>query len=484
LDLGEQGEKAVHEWIAEELATLDLGDARLDRRCHAVLERLFSKPSISIPAACRGLAEMTAAYRFFDNDRVDEYELLRPHRNATVARIREQRVVLLPQDTTELDYSRPQEVIAGAGPLTLKTRIGFHNHAQIAFTPQRLCLGVIDADIWGRDPLEFGKRLEKAQKPIEQKESFRWLQGYRRACEVAEQAPTTQIVSVSDAEGDIYECFLAALPEPSQRKADWIIRAAQDRLLAKESRSNDGTVRKLRQALAATPILGTVAVEVSRKAGRRARTASMTVQSVTVHLRPPERRTDPPQRLDGMAINAVLVREADPPADEDAIEWLLLTNLQVATFAEAVTIIEYYSCRWQIEIFFKVLKSGCKVERLQLESEERLKPCLLLYMIVAWRVLFVTMMGRECPELPCTALFAEEEWKSVWAIVKRQPTPTTPPLLAEFIKMVAGLGGHIGRKGDGPPGPQTMWIGLQRTVDFAMAWKTFGPDIAKAQFAH
>lgn len=301
---------------------------------------------------------------------------------------------------------------------------------------------------------------------------------------MAQRAPLTQIVSVSDAEGDIYECFLAALPEPGQRKADWIIRASQDRVLAKESRSDDGTVRKLRQALAAAPILGTVGVEVAKKAGRCARTAAMTVQSVTIQLRPPERRTDPPQRLGPVAINAVLVREADPPVGEEAIEWLLLTNLEVATFAQAVTIAAYYSIRWQIEIFFKVLKSGCKVEKLQLESAERLKPCLMLYMIVAWRVLFVTMLGRECPELSCTVLFADEEWKSVWAIVKRRPTPTTPPLLAEFIKMVAGLGGHIGRKGDGPPGPQTMWIGLQRTVDFAMAWMTFGPDPAKAQFAN
>jgi hypothetical protein len=484
LDVGEPGEKAMHEWIAEELATLDLGDVRLDRRCHVVLDRLFSKPSVSIPAACRGLAEMTAAYRFFDNDRVDEYELLHPHRDATVARIREQPVALVAQDTTELDYSRPEEVVEGAGPLTLETRIGFHNHALIAFTPQRLCLGVIDAEIWGRDPLDFGKRLEKASKPIEQKESYRWLQAYQRACEVAERAPTTQVVSISDAEGDIYECFLAAVPEPEQRKADWIIRASQDRVLAKESRSEDGTVRKLRQALAVAPILGTIVVEVAKKEGRSARTAPMTVQSVTLHLRPPERRTDPPQRLGPVAINAVLVRETDPPVGEDAIEWLLLTNLEVATFAQAVTIAEYYSCRWQIEIFFKVLKSGCKVERLQLESAERLKPCLMMYMIVAWRVLFVTMLGRECPELPCTVLFADEEWKSVWAIVKRRPTPTTPPLLAEFIKMVASLGGHIGRKGDGPPGPKTMWIGLQRTVDFAVAWKIFGPDHAKAQFAN
>ena len=473
----------MHEWIADELATLDLGDVRLDRRCHAILHGLFSKPTLSIPAACGGLAETTAAYRFFDNDRVDDYELLCPHRDATLKRIRQERVVTLAQDTSELDYTRPEEVVDGAGPLTYETQRGFHLHPLVAFTPQRLCLGVVDAEIWGRDPGEFGKRRDKASKPIEDKESFRWLQGYRRACAVAQECPTTQIISVSDAEGDIYECFLAARAEPGQRKADWIIRASQDRLLIKNPSTEDAGIRKLRQALTAAPVSGTVELEVAKKLGRRKRTATMTVQSVTVRLKPPDRRTDPPLYLDEVSINAVLVREVEPPAGEEPIEWLLLTNLPVDTFAQAITVVEYYACRWQIEIFFKVLKSGCKVEKLQLETEDRLKPCLMLYMIVAWRVLFVTLLGRECPEMPCDVLFADEEWKAVWAVVKRKPTPSTPPPLAEFLKMVAGLGGHLGRKRDGSPGPQTMWIGLQRTVDFAIAWQTFGPDAAKHQFS-
>src|SRR5260370_40139267 len=125
---------------------------------------------------------------------------------------------------------------------------------------------------------------------------------------MADLAETTQIISISDAEGDIYECFLASLAEPGRRKADWIIRASQDRRLAKEARSEDGTLRKLRQAVRAAPVLGTIEIDVSKKIRRQARTPAMTVQSVTVHLQPPERRTDPPQRLDKIAINAVLIR--------------------------------------------------------------------------------------------------------------------------------------------------------------------------------
>lgn len=178
-------------WIQEELASLDLGDVRLDRRCHQILQRLYSKPSLSIPAASTTLAEIAATYRFFDNDRVDDFELLRPHRQATLERLRAHPVVLLVQDTTELDYTRPEEVLVGAGPLTLEACSGFHDHVQLAVTPERLALGVIDADIWGRDPAEFGNRKDKKQKPIADEESFRWLQGYRRACAVAAAAPGT-----------------------------------------------------------------------------------------------------------------------------------------------------------------------------------------------------------------------------------------------------------------------------------------------------
>jgi hypothetical protein len=464
-------------WIQEELAILDLGDVRLDRRCQQILQRLYSKPSLSIPAASATLAEIAATYRFFDNDRVDDFELLHPHRHATLERLRAHPVVLLVQDTTEFDYTRPEEILVGAGPLTLEACSGFHDHVQLAVTPERLALGVIDADIWGRAPEEFGKRKDKKQKPIQDKESFRWLQGYRRACEVAAEAPGTQIISIADAEGDIYECFLAGVPAPEQRKADWIIRAAQNRCLLPEAEPDDEAARLLRSAVAKAPVLGQVVVEVSKKLKRKARTAIMTVQSATVLLQPPQRLG---VKLAPVTINVVLLRESQPPGGEEPIEWLLLTNLPVATFHEAVAIATYYACRWQIEIFFKILKSGCKVEKLQLHTEDRLKPCLILYHIIAWRVLYLTMLGRACPEIPCDAVFAEEEWKSVWTIQQSEPVPTTPPTLAAFLKLVAGLGGHMGRKGDGDPGVQTMWIGLQRTIDFALAWQAFGPDATRA----
>ena len=157
------------------------------------------------------------------------------------------------------------------------------------------------------------------------------------------------------------------------------------------------------------------------------------------------------------------------PGKWECAQWLLLTDQAVETFEQAIEVLQWYLCRWQIEIFFKVLKSGCKIEELQLERITRLDPALAFYMMVAWRVLYLTMLGRACPELPCDVVFGDEEWKAAYIVCKKQPPPEEPPTLDCMIRMVAGFGGFLNRKHDGFPGPKTIWIGIQRCRDFAVA---------------
>jgi Transposase DNA-binding/Transposase Tn5 dimerisation domain len=458
-------------WIEQELRTVRLADEHLNSRYRVLLDRLSSKPTLSIPAACKGWAETQAAYRFFDNDRILPEHLLRPHYDATLARIGQHPVVLIPQDTTEFDLTRPQEKIGG--PLGDEKHWGLHTHVALAVTPERLALGVVHHFTWARNPEDFPKRSPARYKPIEAKESYRWLEGYQRAGVVAAQCPKTMIVCLSDSEGDIYECLAAADPVEGP-KAEWIVRACQDRSLAGE------TAGKLRASVASCPTLGTLKIEVSarpaqshdgskRRQARHARTATVTVHACRVMLQAPWR---PGPKLADVAVNAVLVCEVDPPSGEPALEWLLLSSLPVDTFAQVCTVIHYYSCRWEIEVFFRVLKSGCTVEELQLETVERFTSCLALYLIVAWRVRFVMRLGRECPEMPCEAVFTEAEWRAVYQIVKRQPA-TAIPSLGELLLMIAEWGGYLNRKHDGPAGPQTIWIGLQRARDFALAWSVF-----------
>jgi hypothetical protein len=332
--------------LAAELTLIDLGDRRLNRRARRMLEKLGEKPTVSIPAACGGWDETKAAYRLFDHPEVTFDAVLAPHAACTLERLRAHPRVLCIQDTTELDYTTKKD-IAGLGPLSYESRRGMYLHPTLALTPERVPLGLLDVYSWAREPGSLGQEKD-SNRPLEEKESVRWVDGFARVNELAEQLEDTRLTYIADREGDIYDLFVEA-PEQAIEKLSW------------------------------------------------------------------------------------------------------------------------YLCRWQIEVYFKVLKSGCRVEQLQLEKRERLEPALAFYMIIAWRVLFLTMLGRDCPEMPCNTVFANEEWKAVYLVTQRKSPPEQPPSLDTMVRMVATLGGFLNRKSDGFPGPKTLWIGLQRVPDFVLA---------------
>jgi hypothetical protein len=459
-------------WIEHELRTLHLGDRRLDARGRRLLQRLFADPQASLNAACHGWAETQAAYRFFANDHVQPERILEPHQQATRERLGQHPVVLLVQDTTELDYTAHPPT--GAGPLTAEHRRGFLDHSHIAFTPDGLCLGVLGVELWARADEGFGDGKRRQHDPIETKESYRWLQGYRLACRAAAQAPQTRVISVADCEGDLYEVFVEADRARPPARADYVIRVGKDRRLTEpDPEAGPATYRKLRQELDTAPVVTTRSLALPRTPKRAPRTAALEVRAARVRLKAPYRKH---ARLPDLEVRVVLVREVGAPADVEPIEWLLVTSLPIDTPAAVLAVVDYYTGRWPVEVYTRVYKSGCRVERLQLETAERLRPCLMLYKIVAWRVLYVTRLGRECPALPCDVVFPPEEWKPVWRVTQAAPLPEQAPPLGDFVRMVGALGGHNGRRGDGPPGAEALWRGLRRLTDFALAWQTFGPE--------
>lgn len=467
--------KPIPDWIQLELESIDLGDKRLNRRCEKLLSRFIENPQASINAACQGWAETHAAYQFFDHDAVTEESILAPHRQATLQRIQAESVVLIAQDTTELDYTSIRNKLQDSGPLDMLRRRGFYDHLQVAFTPQRLCLGVVASQFWARDDETFDTCKQRKYTPIEEKESFRWLQGYRNACQIAEESPHTQVVSISDREGDIYECLAEFEQASPPRRADWIVRANANRNLPeRDLDAGPWCYRKLFDAIAIAPVLGQRMVRVPKTPKHKARKAKVTIRAARVRLKPPYR---PQTKLPEITINVVFVKEENPPPGEKPLDWLLLTSLPIERFVNVLRVVDYYACRWQIEVYFRVLKSGCKVEEIQLERAERLRPCLALYKIVAWRVLYVMRLGREMPELPCDVVFTTEEWQSAWTICNDAPLPKRAPPLGEFLKLVGELGGYNNRNQDGPPGPQSLWVGIRRISDFALAWITFGPKL-------
>jgi hypothetical protein len=444
--------------LSDELADLDLGDARLNKRACKLIETLGSQPDRSIPTACGHWDQTKAAYRFFDSPKVSAQNILQPHIACTVERMMQHDVVLAIQDTTELDYTGKND-IEGLGTLNYEQRKGYYLHPTLAITPERIPLGIIDQWCWTR-PLEDAE-----------KESIRWIEGYQRVCEtqlhIWRQSFDTQVVYMADREGDLYEIYAEHQRQlqQDQHPADFLIRARHDRILVNEK--GNGEKSKLWSTVASTTELGRVEFKMPSAEKRKGRTVQQSLRSARVTLQPPagEKGAAP------IAVTAILAREVNPPEGESPIEWMLLTNREVQTLEEAEEKLSWYLSRWQIEILFRILKSGCKIEELQLEKIERLEPAVTLYLIIAWRVLYCTMVGRECPELPCNLIFGEEEWQAAYILAKSEPPPEQPPTINEMVRIVAGFGGFLDRKGDGFPGPQTLWIGMQRTKDFAIMYK-------------
>lgn len=475
----------MKEWLEIEFKTADFGDKRLLKRMKIIFERFAESPMNSIKSAFKGWEEVVAAYRFFRHKQTTVESILKPHQDATLQRIKEHKKVLAIQDTTELDYTK-KKCLEGTGPLSHVDRQGFFAHNHLIVTPDHLPLGLWDTKIYARDKNEHGKSEKRKQKPIEEKESYRWLEGYCNACTLAELVPGTKIISCLDREGDIFEIF----DEWDQRHsnglitADWLIRCKHNRNIAYlNDEEEKATDKKIHDLLAVAPVLGTINVHVKKKeqnkkvkggnrkkTTRTARHALLEIKSTKITLKPPYRKD---KKFSEISFNVVMAKEKNPPKKEDAIDWVLLTSLDITDFDSAIDVIELYRARWEIEVFHRVLKTGCKVEELQLKNDEATKVAISLYMIVAWRVLYVMKLGRECPELPCDVIFEEDEWKSFWVIVKGPEGLEEKPTLGEFVKKVAEFGGFLARKGDGHPGPQAIWQGMTRLRDFTIAWQVY-----------
>jgi len=463
-------------WVEETLGPIELGEVRLDRRLRIVVETMASHPEESIPRANGTWAKTKATDNFLSNPRVDAAVLRHSQAEATAQRCVGLGRVLALQDTTSLDYtSHPK--LEGVGPLETKGRRGLLGHSTLAVGEDGVARGLLHQQLWARDEAETGKRATRHERPIEGKESAKWLLGL-----VATEAlvgPDVQVVTVADREADIYELYALA----QVLHGDWLIRARHDRALV-------GEEAKLLATVEAQPVLTAYDLAVPERPGHGSkpaqpkRTARVAVRTATVTVQPPQPRAQQalaqwwtdhpevtrlaPEKLVPLAVGVVLVTEIDPPAGVEPVRWLLLTSLPVATVQDALTCVRYYRLRWLIERYHFVLKRGCRVERLQLEAADHLIRALAVLAAVAWRVLWLTYLARAEPEAPCTVAVPAAVWPVLWRHTHpRQPLPATPPTLREAVRAIAQLGGFLGRRHDGEPGVQTIWRGLRRLMTWS-----------------
>ncbi|MFO7717870.1 MAG: IS4 family transposase [Desulfohalobium sp.] len=439
------------DWAEQEFGAVQFFDSRLKRRLMDIARNFFSDPEATIPEACGSKAKTMGAYRFFHNEKTTMDVILNAHTEASVERIKQHKIVLAPQDTTTLNYSS-HPMTADLGPINTKDDdlIGLLLHDTLAFTEDGTPLGVLDAQCWARDPDDRGKRSRRKQTPIEQKESAKWLRSYRKVAEVQRLCPETTLVSIGDRESDIFELFQEAQSTPD---------GPQLLVRAEKSRNRKVEQENLWEAVSNQNVAGSLKLHIPRRGSRKARETLMDIRFRPVDLSPPNRQS----QAEPIRVWAVSVKEQEAEDGGKALEWLLLSTLEVASFEQARQKVEWYSARWGIEVYHRTLKSGCRLKDRQLGTADRLEACLGVDMIVAWRIYHLTMLGREVPDVACTVFFKDVEWKALCCLVSKTPNPPEkPPTLKEAVYMVAGIGGHLGRKNDGFPGTQTMWRGLQK----------------------
>lgn len=469
--------------IKHELAGIDLGDSRRDRRIGRLAARMAASPMESIRAACSGWAEAIAGFRLLHAAGATPEKILEAHESATLERARLSRRLLLVQDTTELDYTS-HKALKGAGRLDKQTRRGFYAHSRLLVDENTgVPLGLCSSHIWTRD-LET-KDSKHKQEPFDEKESYRWFEGYLKGCALAAAQPRSEVIVVGDRESDIYEIYAeqqrrAQAGEPF---AHLLVRAGRDRALRKAEEAEEAAAAHLFETAHQSRKLGTYQVEVGDKdqirkvkgnkrvTHREGRKATLQVRVARVTLRPPHRKHG--EALPAVALWVLSVVEIDPPAGQEPIEWILLTSKPVETFAQAQRLIDAYGLRWRIEEFHRILKSGCRVEQINLRDKDALLPALALYFIVAWRILYLRDFRRAQPELCCSHFFSSDEWRAA-CIIHARSVGKDPPTLAEMIDMVGKTGGHMGRKNDPSPGPECLWRGLGKLQCYVEMGRALG----------
>ncbi len=453
------------EWVSEEFTAVDLCDKRLDRRLIKTAELLANSPSSPINEACGDWASTQAAYRLFDNAKASPQAILAPHTAQTVKRMAAHGgPILVIQDTVFFSYGQHPKT-KGLGPIGNSNSVherGLIMHNALAFTTSGVPLGIVSQRIWARQEVSeegYQEKIERLQcTPVEEKESSKWLLALS---ETVEHVPAgVKLVTMADRESDFFEFLTLA----TQQRERFLIRARTDRTLVPED--SEG-YESILEALTSAAVLGTLQVEIPGNGKRKARTAEVEVRTAQVTIKPPPRRghAKAAASMEPVSVRVIGATERAAPAGLEAVSWVLLTNLPVTDFHSAAEKVGWYTKRFGIETWHKVLKSGCKVEDCMLETAARLARYLTLFSIIGVRLMHVTYLARVQPDLPATAVFSQEEIEALHVRVHKSLPPAKSPSLREVVHMIGRVGGHLGRKCDGEPGMTVLWRGWMRLYE-------------------
>ena len=438
--------------MSEEFATLDFNSSRLEKRFVKTMETLAGQPERSIWFCSKNRAEAKAIYRMLSNDNLDREEIVRSHREATIQRIVEsEKTILEIQDTTGLNYNR-QKKREGIGYISENT-LGVDLHSSLAVTTDGITLGLLYQMAYNRPyPKEGTEKLAgKHARPLEEKESFRWVKTLRESMKGIPKG--VHIVNVCDREGDIYEL----IDEASNESQRFLIRIIHNR----KTVGNEKILDEIREK----PCMGEVKTKIPRdsRAGVKEREAILQIRYCNFAIRRPANLKRYSNIKAFHEVNVIYIKEVPQDSAIEPIEWFLMTNEPVDDVREAYEKAQWYMQRWKIERFHHVLKTGCAVEKLQERSMDKTTTLVLMYSIIAAAIMNMTHIARIHPELPCTLCFEEEEWKVLYCTANKTKTaPEKPYTIGEAVTYLSWLGGPKRAPSDGPPGVKTIWIGLTK----------------------
>lgn len=462
-------------WVEQEFGDAPLGDRRLSKRLVESARRQAAQPGRAFTGVAKGDWPATKGYyRLIDQppeSAVTMAAILQPHQARTQQRMQAQARVLCIQDGTTLDYTGLEQCsglgVTGSNQTGAQSR-GLHLHSTLAISGEGIPLGIVDARCRAPDP-EAEKTTPKT--PIEEKKSFDWVAGLRACTALAEQMPQTRITSVMDREADFFELFDEQRNHPC---VDVLVRAKYNRRLDKET--------KLFDHLRASEARGEVQLTVKRRSargkrskqkaqtGRQQREATLTLHYEQVELPPGHYHADKAP----VGVSAVHAVEAAPPEGVAPVEWFLLTSRSIGSVDDARQCLQDYALRWRIEDWHRVLKSGCEIEELAHQSVERLERAITINLVIAWHIMVMTLLGREVPELPAEVLFSELEIEVLQAYSNANGLKP-PTNLGETVRLVARLGGYLGRKHDPPPGHQLIWQGYHDLTNMCAGYALLRP---------
>ena len=461
----EQWSCGGQDWIEQELSASTLPDVRLEKRLRQLVEQLAKGVGRSIPWACQDWASVKAAYRFFSNGRVSEEQILAGHFLATRERIPcTGELFLVVHDTTEFSYKLEDMAAVGLvskgsvrkdaqGRPVYFTTCGINLHSSLAVTLEGLPLGLTAVKFWSRKAFKGRKEKRKAHNaPIEEKESVRWLENLRSSTELLGQPQ--RCVHVGDQESDIFDLFGVA----QQLETHFLVRTRADRLA-------DGGPETVAEAIERTPRRGLYRIAVRNRKGEESE-AVLEIRFRRMLLQTAKGKK---KRYPDLLVTVIEAREQETPPDRDRIDWKLITDLAVGSRQQAVEKVQWYALRWKIEIFHKILKSGCRAEDARLRTASRLTNLLAVFCILSWRVFWLTMTNRIDPDADPELVFTDLELRILDRLVADKPTAQPQQhLLSHYLIKLARLGGYLARNSDPPPGNETIWRGLTRLVDIQL----------------